>query len=126
MYYLKRYFRFLPALAFLFTAVLMPYLHMGGFVCPHHGHGSESGRFSNACETGFRTFIYEACEDVPEEDADCTVCSFLATYSAVSGIICTSLFTHYANFTFASHGVEIDAAKSIDLSNPPTAPPFSI
>ncbi|GEM_PF-2728888 len=126
MYYLKRHFQLLPALAFLFAAVLMPYLHMGGLVCPHHGHDSESNRPGNFYETGFMTSNYEACKDVPEEDADCPVCSFLATCSAVSGIIHTTLFIHHANFTFAFHHVEIDIAKSIDLSNPPTAPPLFI
>ncbi len=126
MYYyrgIKKYLLYLPVLSYMLAVVLVPCLHMGGIICPHAGHASTS---HSCCESedGYGTPTYNSydCDD----DTECQICSFLANCSAISGIICSSLSTHYANFTFASHGVEIDIAKSIDLSNPPTAPPFSI
>ena len=123
---LKKYFLRLPALSYLFMAVLMPYLHMGGIVCPHPDHASVSNFF---CEHGTEegTLAYRPdCGDDADKDADCPICSFLANCSAVSGIVSFIMFTHHANFAYESSPAEINLPGKIYSANPTTAPPFFI
>ncbi len=124
---LKKYFLCLPALSYLFMAVLMPYLHMGGIVCPHHPDHAFASHLccESESEAGAPTYR-NACGDDADDDADCQICSFLANCSAVSGIVSFTMFTYHANFAYESTPAEINLPGKIYSANPSTAPPSFI
>lgn len=119
---LKKYILCLPALSYLLVAVLMPYLHMGGIICPHSNHSSSSHlSYEPESESGTPGYS-DDCGD----DAECQICSFHANYSAVKGIVSICLSTYHANFVYKSVPAEINLPGKIYSSNPTTAPPLFI
>lgn len=107
-------------------AVLMPYLHVGGIVCPHSGNASASHLCCEQENEDGATAYRTDCGDDAGEDADCQICSFLANYSAVSGIACFIMFTHHADFAYESNPAQINLPVKIYSANPSTAPPSLI
>jgi len=116
--------RILPALAFLMAAVLLPYLHMGGIVCPHHGREPESSQHRHSCNIEFMSSSYVDASGESNDEGGCPVCLFLAYFNADAGFSCLPTFPHKVNSAHVKHLTGILFSKTVDLSNPPTAPPF--
>ncbi|OGV50473.1 MAG: hypothetical protein A2017_01580 [Lentisphaerae bacterium GWF2_44_16] len=112
----------LLSLLYLICTLLIPVLHTGGLLCPHHLYGTQSAvSFPDEASPG----INKACNE--HDDENCQICRFSYTLSQIQGK------SQVFNIVFPLSAIsdikpqDFIITKYKIFSNPPTAPPaFSV